>query len=91
MRATYKYNALNTRGEDVDGTVLADSETDAILKLRNVGLYSTKINIAEETLRPSHPERTYGRHPFHLSRWSIFYLGVAVVSILTYITILSLY
>ena len=41
--AIFQYIALDAKGEQTTGTVEADSEADAVAKLRTQGLYPTQV------------------------------------------------
>ncbi len=41
--ANFQYSALDAKGEQVNGVIAADSESDAIQQLRTKGLYPTQI------------------------------------------------
>lgn len=65
---TYMYQALNIKGDNVDGNIQAENELKAILTLRGRGLYPTGIKeITSSPVsadRPKHPDRTYVREQF---------------------------
>lgn len=52
---TYNYIALNARGEQVEGSVSAESEAHAIQDLRVKGYYPTRISL--EGLSPAKPRQ----------------------------------
>lgn len=92
-QVSFTYQALNFKGEAISGKIDAFNEADAIISLRNMGMYPTKINksadIVEE--RPKHPDRVYVTEKWKPGNWTIFFFGALIGSILTYVTILSLY
>lgn len=53
---TFNYEALNTKGEQIDGTIDAETEASAIVRLRSQGFYPTKlyIKVSEEYNTLSH-------------------------------------
>lgn len=54
---TYNYIALNAKGEQVEGTVSAESEAHAIQDLRVKGYYPTQIKIAGSRLTSTKKDR----------------------------------
>lgn len=88
----YEYQALDNKGEMTSGHIKGQSDAEAIMNLRAMGLYPTKVNITkdnpfdEKSLRPTHPSRTYDtKKPFELTPSMIFYAGVTVGFIVTYL------
>lgn len=59
MKPTFYYTALNAAGEQETGSVLANSEADAIRYLRDCGMYPTSIT----TQQPQQKERCTSNIP----------------------------
>lgn len=92
MNKLFSYKALNTKGEMTDGFIKGESESQAILNIRNLGLYPTQVKVVKD-----HPydEKILAdksiKKPFIFTPTKAFAVGVISGSIVTYITIIALY
>jgi len=88
----FSYKALNTRGEMTEGFIKGESEAQAILNLRNLGMYPTQIKIVkdhpyDEKILAATPKV---KKPFKFSPTLAFVVGVIAGSVVTYLSILLL-
>jgi hypothetical protein len=85
----YTYKALTCKGEMTEGSVKGETEAAAIQSLRSMGLYPTQIRISNEppTLRVNTPNPPAERQMITIGPKTIFWLGVTVGSIITYLCI----
>lgn len=77
MNKKYYYSAIDIQGNSVEGSVEADSEIAAIIRLRLQGYYPTRVSLKERKIKK--PQRLTRSFPFPmitLKEFLIFLVGV---------------
>ena len=94
MKQVFAYTALNPRGQEVKGELVADSSSDAVNTLRKEGLFPTYVDlvVGKEPPAPIVPEKVEKSNykiAFELelnkSFWTGLFSGVALSIILFFL------